>query len=396
MDVRIINNSIAKKYQTINKNLVLLTVDDTNQIGTFKGKKYYIYNINKNEKYEILEEYRKYEILTVVDCMYESKYLYFTICKTIENSKQSIEIVRYDYVNNVSEVIYGFNDDIVLYDSDKKTKIFILDENYLIIQHEYLIENRAGNYHGYFDFELSFYSIENKESYIINEENFTNNGIENIYALAPNICAIKIGYDLFVDHRYNLLDADECSAETIALINVKQLISELLLKKQKVYMNVIDNCNHDKTFPYFKKIDDYLVYSKYNYIEKVEEVYFYNYMTKERIKCSNKETYRSNDLLTPLIAFNKPYVLRVTEENYEFVGIEKNKVQFKLPKTYKIRNICNGIIITEVVKKSFITGKNKNYIEVFQNFNQDPIIKEAANYVSSIANSKDSLYIFTK
>ncbi|MBQ8730143.1 MAG: hypothetical protein IJY81_03015, partial [Lachnospiraceae bacterium] len=64
--------------------------------------------------------------------------------------------------------------------------------------------------------------------------------------------------------------------------------------------------------------------------------------------------------------------------------------------TYKIRNICNGIIITEVVKKSFITGKNKNYIEVFQNFNQDPIIKEAANYVSSIANSKDSLYIFTK
>ncbi len=396
MNVRIINNSLAKKYTEITKNLVLLTQDDTHQIGTFKGKKYYIYNIDKNEKYEILEEYRTFEFIEIVDCMYESKYLYFTACKTIDDAKQSIDIIRYNYVDNISEIIYGFYDDIIIYDSDKKTKIFVLDENYLIIQHEYLIENRAGNYQGYFDFELSFYSISERESIIVNDESFINNGIYGIWPLGHNICVIKTGYELLTDNRFHLLEADEVSNETIAIINVKQLISELLLKKQKVYMSVIDNCYYEKTFPYIKVVDNYVIYSKYNHGEKIEEVFFYDYTTKEKIKCSNKETYRNQDLLKPVIFFNKPYILRTGEDNYEFLSLEKNKIMFSLSKSYKLRSISNGIIIAEIVRKSFITGKAKNYIEVFQELNSEPSFRECANYVSSVWGGKDELYIFTK
>lgn len=394
MDIRIIKNTEDVEYYPIKEELILLIGNYEREIESIQGKKYSVFRIDSNEKEEVMPLIHKYKIWEIIDIWANSDYLYFTECNSLDKGKVEIIVYRYHLETKQCLPIYTIEEELGLYPSQKKVKLFVLDENYLLIQHEYLKTNIANTYQSYFDFELLLYNIKEKITHQVTDESLSIGGIEKMLPIAKNICAIKTGFNLLKDNRFSLLDKSESVVENIGFINVKQMISDILLKQENIFIDVIDQAYFSKTFCNVKVMNDYLIYSRVIPEEEKEEVVFYKYSTKEIKVGINQGIATVEDLSNPVILGGTPYIILKNEDRTDFYNLIEENVDLYFENDIVIKDVSNDMIMTEKKIPGKLLKKAQSFIDVYQYPKKNLLLHENSPYIKCISMKSDSLYVF--
>ena len=302
--------------------------------------------------------------------------------------------MRYNYISGLYESVFAFEDDLSMYLNSKRLKIFVLNEAYMIVQHEYRKSNRIGTYSGFFEFKSFLYNNNNQKFYSIADKNISDNGIDDIMLISETHCAIKTGVSLLEDNRFGILSENEVHVEGIYFANISQIIADMLIMQKSVSMDEIDRAFYTSTFPYIDVIGNYFVYSKINNIKREEEVIFYDLKTKMITNCINKNVEKPDDLTKKFIIGNEPYIAVKKDTGYEFVDLKKAKRAFKFDKNLHLENVVSDVFIFTGTSEKGLLRKEYNYIEIFGYPQQNTILREKGDLVD-IKNYEDNLYIFT-
>lgn len=397
MDVRIINNCEDSECRGLYGELVLQSIDDVNKIGEFVGKKYYIFNIGLNERYEILPTIIKYDFIQIIDCDFESKYLYFISCKEVKHQeKVSINLIRYSIVTGESKIMYSFEDDKSIIKNEKRMKIFVMDENHILVQNEYLKEDEFGNVLGFLDIDLVLIDVSDGKIRNIYDETLVASGIDTMIPIKRNVCIMKTGYSMIVDNRFDLIKENERPLERLAIINTNQFISDMLLNKKEVYCEPIDTIEKNGTYPYIKKFNELIVYSKVNMVSHLETVVVYNINDKNVKTYLNKDVFRSMDLLNPcILSDQKIYFIRYKDSQYFFMCGETGKTIYQL-ENCKLKQILNGLVIVERIQPKNLFRRAHSIIDIYRDLASEPVIKEEGSFVAAVSTNPDNMFVFTK
>lgn len=396
MDIRIIKNTEDVEYHPIKDDLILLVGDCNQELGDIQSKKYTIFGVDSNEKKEVMPLIHKYKIWEIVDVWANVDYLYFSECKLLEAGKIEIIIHKYHIGTEQCTPIYRIEEELSLYFAQKNVKLFVLDENYLLIQHEYLRTNTANTYQGFFDFELFLYNIKEKITHQITDESLSVGGIEKMIPISKNICAIKTGFNLLKDNRFSLLEHSESVIENIGFVNVKQLISDILLKQDNVFIDIVDQAYYSKTFCNVKVMNDYLIYSRVIPEESKEEIVFYKYISKEMKVGINQGINSIEDLSNPVVLGDTPYIILKNKNRTDFYNLIKEETDFFFEEDTIVKEVSNDMIMTEKKIPGKLLKKPQSYIDVYQYPKKTLILHENSPYIRCISMNIDSLYVFIK
>ncbi len=392
MKIRIVKNAKDIGEKMLFNNSVLKVVKEDTNVLNVSICKFYLYNIEKNKEEEILREYKKYDLFEIIDIQESDEFIYFLAIDDITKETPMFGLYKYDLIKREAFLIYSFETKMEQYLSFMRTKVFIVNENFVLLQHEYLRANLSDNFEGYFDFELQLYSVHDGRIYKVVDENLSNNGISDIVCLEDNICAIKTGFSLLDEDRYNKLTKSEVSVEGISIVNILQIVSDMMIMKPSIVIDSIENAFYDATIPYIEKNGDYLIYSKVNFEKREEEIVFYNFKKKEVRKCINTNIYSTNDLGKHLVLNDYPYIMNNSSKGVEFYNIEKNKVDIKFAEDVVVEAIKNDFIIVSQNVKPFI-GKAKKYIMVYKYPALSVAHKEKGVFKGCLAGSYDEIFV---
>ena len=396
MNIRIIKNVTEYTDCFIKNGYMVQVRDEESDYGDIKAKKYFLYDLSRNESIEIEPSIPKYNLINVKDIKSDSDYVYFTsIKKGNEDEKHLITVYRYSISTKECSIAYSFEEKLEKYQDYMRTTIFAINEYYLIVQNEFLRANLTEEYVDYFDFELYLYSISEDKKYKITDERFIRYGISYFESISSNMCVIKLGYDLLKDNRYNILKKNEAAKESISFVNIGQMVSDILIGQQEVVINTIENVYYTATIPYIKLIGEYIIYSKVKLEENFdEEIIFYNYATKETIMCINSSSGEDKEPILTCVIDNEPYVIRTGVKGYEFINVKQKETVLYINHTDKIENIMNNIIVVSGQDKGFF-GKIKPYVMVYKAPTAKVLHKEKGSYVASFFSKDEQLYIVT-
>ncbi len=394
MDIRIIKNTEDVEYYPIKDDLILLIGNHEREIENIQSKKYTIFRVDANVKEEVMPLIHKYDIWEIIDIWANIGYLYFSECNFLEKGKVEIIIYRYHLETEQCVPIYTIEEELSIYPTQKKVKLFVLDENFLLIQHEYLKTNSANTYQSFFDFELFLYNIKEKATHQVTDESLSIGGIEKMLPISKNICAIKTGFNLLKDNRFSVLEKSEVVVENIGFINVKQMISDILLKQENVFIDVIDQAYFSKTFCNIKVMDDYLIYSRIIPEENKEEIVFYKYSSKEIKVGINQGITTLEDLSNPVILGGTPYIILKNEDRTDFYSLIKEEIDFYYENDIVIKDVVNDLIMTERKIPGKLLKKPQSFIDVYQYPKNNLLLHENSPYIKCISMNNDSLYVF--
>lgn len=392
--LRIVKNAEGVNGVVLSNRCVLLIEKKEEKLDGFSYQKYFMYNLETNTKVEIAPNIPKLDIVEIKDINIFSEFVYFSnFCCNEEEVE--IRIFRYSIKEKNCKNIYTITDKFEKYKSCQKTKIYVLNEYYLLIQNQLLRTNISESYEGYLDFELSMYNILQQETIKIIDENLSANGIADIKLISENVCVLKSGYSLIEDERYKFLERDEVSVESISFVNLGQLVSDIIISKSNIVMNTIEQAFYTDTISYFKVKGDYLVYSKYNFEQKEEKVVYYNYTEKQKYVCINKSDSDEIELAKTIIFNKKPYILVDTAQGIEFYNILDKKTDFIFNNNVKFENAVNDTIVGSSTKKGLF-GRSREYINVYKYPGLSLIHSEKGKFIGCITDGRGKTYILTK
>lgn len=392
MKIRIVKNAKNINSKMLFNNSVLrVEKEETGVEGVLKCR-YFLYDIEKNEQSELLKDINKYNLIDIRDVEDSDEYVYFCSVDDISKEIVRINIIKYDIVTGIDEVIYTFEERMEKYLSYMQTKMFILNADFIIIQNEFLRANFTETLEGYFDFELHLFNVKEDKVYKIYDENLVANGISDMVYVTENVCAIKTGFSLLQEERYNLLSKSEVSVEAVSFVNVGQLVSDMMIMKQTIVLNTIEQAYFETTIPYIERNGAYLIYSKVNFEKREEEIVFYNYEKKESKLCINTNIYSESDLGKPVVMGGFPYLLHSTSKGVDFYNIEKNKVDASFDNSVIIESVTNDFVITSERVKGLL-GKEKDYINVYKYPLMNLVHKEKGIFKGCLAKEDDEIYI---
>ena len=356
--LRIVKNAEGVKGKVLSNQCVLIKEETAELYNGYNVLKYYMYNLDKNIKTEVAPTVAKHNIIEIIDINTHSKYIYFSNFNTDGNNIE-IRIHRYSIEEKTCKCIHTITDEMCKYDRFMRTKIFVLNEFYMLIQNEFLRSNFTDSYEDYLDFELFMFNILQNETIKVIDENLCANGIDDIKLISENICVLKSGFSLIKDERYKKLEKEEMSVESVSFVNLGQLVSDIIISKSNIVMNTIEQTFFNSTIPYIDVVDDYLIYSKYDFVHNTENVVFYNYSTKDSRMCINKNDNVEEIVLGKPIIFNKkPYMIVETSNGVEFYNIIEKEVDFIFKGEGKFECAINDMIISSTQKKGFFGKKN--------------------------------------
>lgn len=396
MDVRIVSNCDDAVYKPLYGELVLQISNGVNKIGPFVSKKCHIFNVGLNERYEALSSVPKYDFIEIIDCEYNSKYIYFVSCNDIKpKGRMSVSVYKYSIVTGKSDIIYTFNDEYSDYVKEKRMKIFILDENYILVQTEYLRKDDYDNDLGYTDISVMLVDIKEETSQEILDNVIAHSGIDTVIPIRRNICLVKTGYSFMTDSRYDSIKPEERPTEYLAFININQFISDILLNKKQLHYEQIEKFDKDVTYPYVRLDDDYITYSKVNVAEHTETIVYYSLGDKSVRTFLNKQVFRASDLKSTALIDGEVHYCSKTADGCIFTEADNPKKEHRITGC-NILKIIHGIIITErIVPKGFIK-KPYTVVELFKGFSSEPVIREKGTVADVLCTDKDNIFIFTR
>jgi hypothetical protein len=400
MDIKLIKNFEEGTYTPVNKDLMLQIIDDNYQLQQFRGKKIFMFNPVTNERYEILPEIKKYDIAEFYYASAAYDYFIFTSAEQISETEIKILYYWYSIEDGEAKLIHIQNEKIEELGKTLELKTFILDESHCIFERNLYRDRKKAVQSllskGKADHELILYDMDNEKELQIHNAVLVQSGIDKIISLNGNICAIKLGGTLIEERLYDNTSLDEESDEIIALVNVKQFISDIALQLDNIYMDVLDRGTKTITFPYIRQYDNNIVYSRVDAEKKIEEVIIYDYENKIKKVRLNSNITRVSDLSHTYVINSVPYMIKNTDKATRLINLNTQKTEMKLNAETRIKYIKNDLIITQRhVKKMFFMRKENNYVEVFRYPDMHhPIFRTRAKYKNCVI-YYDDILIFT-
>lgn len=412
MDIRLIRKFENGRCQSIEEDLVLQETDDKYQLNSFIGKKLYIVDIANNTRQEISPEIKKYDIAAI--CVAESNkdHIYFATASMVDEELVSISLIQYSISEGSQKVIFTLTENLVGLETTDTLKFFVLDENYVFVQKEIQQESHKpqpisiinseylNTYNGILKIENYLYNVEDGTKIEICDETIGRYGIDKIISIEGNMCAIKVGYSILEDaleeDQEDEPDEEKTPTETIGIINVKQFISDLVLKKEQVFIEILDEGSGNRTFPYMKFSEGKLVFSRVDIKNHKEEVVIYEYNTKVTKIRVNNNLVRISDLWHTYIINDTPYLLSEKEKQTELINLNTQKTEWKLDSNYKIKFIKNDILIVQKHVRRGIFRKECDYIRAYQYPEVHKVIfSEKAKFIGCLITEEDNLLIFS-
>lgn len=395
MDIRIIKSQKEISYLPLGKDKVLSISDGTKRIGDYLSKRMECYDILENRKEEIAPNITKYQLWDIRVLQSPEGSCYFTSCHVIEKNQIKVELYRYQEEAKKVELLYEEKENILIYASQKKTVVFILNENYLLIQHTYIRSNEIENYSGFLDFELKLYSIREEKAFPVTDIWLSQSGIEQMQLVTKNICAIKTGVNLLEEKRYQLLTEREVFPERIGFLNIQQMISDILLKQKNIYMDVIEETKWNKTLLNMHVEDGILMYSRLSLKENREEVIFYSYENREADICENTSISEPEQIADTCVIAKAPYIRRKTEEGTSFYNVRKRCCDIFFGKEKRIRGMAHGIAVLEERRRKFFFFPERRKCEVYKLPLKERLLQEKAEVNCVIIPDEETVFLFT-
>lgn len=393
MDIKVLKNCENYKNRLLSEGIVLQTAETESRYDGISKIRYIIFDIDSNTRKEILPQIDKYNLGIIKNVSVNSEYIYFFNCTDIENDKVHINLLRYNYITEQTESMFTFEDEITIYAAVKRLKIFVLNDFYLIVQHEYLKSNMHDTYAGFFEYRSFLYNYKDQQFYSIVDENMVANGIYDMLPISENLCIMKTGFNLLEDSRYLEMEKDEVSVESVSFVNIGQLISDILIMQTNITVDTVEQSYYNKTIPYIELSDGYLIYSVVDNFEKSEEVIFYNINTKETANCINKNVYKLSDLAKHFIIGGEPYICISKETGTEFVNLKKAKIEFKFDSRLSLETVINNVFILSGVSEKGIIRKPAPFLEAY-GFPQQNLILHEKGECFDYMSYGDILYLF--
>ena len=392
MNIRIIKNAHKIKGHLYNGSFILEKEYEPSEYEGINTVRYFIYKPEDNERIELLSGKKKYDIYKIKSLEKKIDNLYFTTITDTDGGSQSITMYRYIISSKDVVPVYSVKENINEYNNYKRTRVFVLNDFYMLFQNEYIRYNLTETYHGYFEFDQFLYCIKDENKVPVVDENFRINGIENIKLFDNNRCIIKTGFNLITDERYSKMEKNEVSYEKINFINLGQLVSEILLSKSNIAIDTIDQAFYTETFPYVAVKGKYIVYSKVELEIHQEQVIFYNTETRETTTCINPNIYCKDDLAWSYVIGQTPYIRLNTKGEIKFYNLIKNKVDISFSEEKRVETVVNDMFIVSGRKKRLI-GKDKPTIAVYRYPDLTLLHQENGEYMGCIATDRSNIYI---
>jgi len=408
VNIRLISKFENGKCIPIEEDLILQEIDDNYQLNSFTGKKLYIVDVVNNTRQEILPKVKKYDIVSLYNSQCNKDYIFFTTASRLEEDNINISLIQYGISDGSEKIVFTFKENLVELETIKTVKLFILDENYIFVQKENqkethkplpidLIENDFLNtYNGILDIENYLYCVEDESIIEICDETIGKYGIDKVLPIDGNICAIKVGYSILEEGLYDSVEVEKLPKEIIGTINVKQFISDLVLKKEQVFIEKLDQGSSNRTFPYMKYREGNIVFSRVDIKNHKEEVVIYEYNTKVTKIRVNNNLVRISDLWHTYIINDSPYLLSEKKESTELINLNTQKVEWKLGSQDIIKFIKSDIIIVEQhIKKTAFRKESYNIVAYKYPERNKVIFREKAKFVGCLITEEDNLLIFS-
>lgn len=367
--------------------------DDT--LGVLPKVRYYLYYLEENVRKEVMPQYDKLEIFQITDCQFESDFIYFTEYDEQPLGGYTFNIIRYNIVDHTSAKIITLKDDVNLYPDNKQIKIFVLDDSNLILQRSMLSERGEGGCPGFYDHSILLFNFIKNKQINIEDENLIKNGISYIIPYAENNCIMKTGFTLFRNNLHNRLKQEDASIEALYTLNVQQFISDLQLERPNIVLNAIDQAYYDATIIHAKIIDNFLIYSKFDYEENIENIIFYNIESKELFTCINNTSLDKSLLKNATVIDQTPYMLTMNSSGTQFFNLKTNEIAATYSDEYEIQYINNTTIISTSTEKTLF-GKEKKYVNINKFPSKKVILQENGEYLGAISSNSETTFIFLK
>lgn len=395
MDIRIVKNSHHADFKWISGPLLLQVTEGNCTAGDMRAKKYELLNADTNVKEEIAPEISKFDIWEITDLSSRESYIYFSNCYMKDKGRITIRLYRYLMKEKTYELLLTEENDSFLYPKQKRTKVFVLDENYILLQHMYLKSNERETYQGFMDFELILYSIKEQKTFMVTDPYLVQAGIEAMIPVSKNVCAIKTGYQLLENQGFDELNEKETVFENIGFVNVKQMISDILVKQKNIYIDIIDQVKWEKTIPACQVAGDYVIYSRVSRAGE-EEVIFYHYGSKEISACIFPNANSMKELSRPCIMNGMPYLLMEGKKGSELYQVKKGSVVLTFGKEIRIMAVAGGLLVCQAEHTGHLFKKPWNEVQIYQAQDKKMIVNEKGSFLKAVAPDENTLYLFIR
>ena len=399
MDIRIIPSKKDESYYYLNKDVVLIIKKQPGSPSGFASQlpfpkvSYYLYNVNNDVKEELLPEFDKYMAASFFTGEKQSNEIFFFHIEYSAFPNATFYIFSYDYKHQLCKEVYRFEDNLKLYESDKKIDLFILNSNYFILQFRNIKSKGNSKVKQYVRFESFLYDRSNRMIFEINDNRIKTSGIYQMLPVSNNVCAVRLGYNLIDDNRYKSMTKSDAVTETIGLFSISQLISDILLKLPTFSMEVVDEVFWNKTFSSIKVCGKYVIFSRISMENKSQEIFFYQYVSKETLMLLNKNPYSPESLMACVLQKN-PYIVKERRKYIEFYNINRNNVEVKLPSGTKILDIQNDILFLASKKKGLFAKDKDEQLEICQFEGMKILHREKLSDIKVINVSPERIIVF--
>ncbi len=395
MNIRFLAQSEYFNGLHIKDDIILEKEYEQGPFNNLPKVRYFLYYLEENVRKEVMPYVDKVDIFNITDCQKDSDYLYFTEYTDMEDGTLTFSIVRYNITDHTHSRIISLKDNINLYPDNKQIKIFILDESNLIIQRALPRLSLNKKSKDFVDFTLLLFNFVKNKQIFIKDENLIKNGIEFIIPYNEKCCIMKTGYSIFEKDRHENLTKEEAAVESLFVLNIQQFISDLQLDQPNLVMNAVDQAYFDTTVINAKIIENFLIYSKYNYENDDENIIFYDIETKEIYTCINKTTTGEYLLKNATVIEDIPYMVMKKSSGTQFVNLISNEVDVVYPEEYNVRFVNNNAVISTSVEKPLF-GKEYQVVCIHKFPSKKVILQEKGEYIGSVTSDKETTYIFLK
>lgn len=400
MDIRIIPNKTDVDCRSLDDEWLLLINREkiTTNIGTgivpFNRIFYYTYNVKRNVREEILPDVSKYEVARFSFAEKNCPYLYFFTINFEHYPNSTFTLFRYNAKDMTCSEVYRFEDNLKDYVLSKHLSIFVLNENYFIMQFEYLKELSSG-ISGYYEYASFMYDIAAGKKHQIRQENIEKYGLQAVLPIVPNVCALKIGYSVFgLGDSKTRLTKTEAAQEELCLVTISQFISDILIGSTGLTRELIDSVYYEESIVQVKKHGKYLIYTKARLFDNSVDTVFYQFSTKEVIVVRKENASGKEESASFFSLAGRPCVGRYTSKFLEILDVKKQEILLRLPKDSEIVDILHDYIILQIGKKGLISAQ-KNY-EIYQYPSIKLVSKFKSESLKCISQTVSDINLLTK
>jgi len=370
MDIRIIPNKTDVDCRSLDEEWLLLIKREriTTNIGTgivpFNRIYYYTYNVKQNVREEILPDVSKYEVARFSFAEKNCPYLYFFTVNFDHYPTATFMLYRYNAKDLTCSEVYRFEDNLKDYVISKHLSVFVLNDNYFIMQFEFLKELSSG-LSGYYEYASFLYDITSGKKHQIRQDNIEKYGLHQLLPVVPNVCALKIGYSVFGPGDGNArLTQSEAAQEELCMVTISQFISDIIIGSKGFTRELIDSVYYEESIFKVKKHGKYIIYTKARLFDNSVDTVFYQVSTKEVIVVRKTNISGKDNISAFFSLSGRPCVARHTSKLLEILDVKNKEVLLRLPKDSEIVDIIHDYIVLQIGKKGLISAQ-KTY-EIYQ------------------------------